>query len=431
MAAQGRPPGHPLPFRGKAQGGAETGPIRILVVAEGRHIFSYLAEPRLQLVRHGFPVPASFEPDIVVCPFVKRYALTAQVMDAELWAKVRAGRVRLVLDASTDLRLHRPDVSLNLHRLLADQQIPARNVAYLTEDRLYGRDYAAWADKQGIGERIQVHFFDYCMRAFAGCFLPNAEGERRLEKKERHFAKRRVHRSKTFISLNRAIRPSKAIVLARLIRDGLWERGHVSAGYFVKPRRSVFVKRMVAAQFEAMAPEVWNGFGKIEARLTQGRNWSPMDGLDSFIEEHSDSYFSLVTETEMHERPHRTTEKPLKALANCQPLLLLGNAGSLQILRDYGFQTFGEYVDESYDLEPDPVKRFEMVYAEFLRQCRLSESELFDQERSMAELLLHNARNMLLDIPRAFASKLEPELLDALMPSGLRGESGREVQGRP
>ena len=396
--------------------GAEAQPIRILAVADGRHIFGFLTDPRVELVKHGRTAPDGFEPDIVVIPFVKRHSLADAGVDESLWSKVREGRVRLVIDACTELRLHNPDVSLGVHKFLAERQIPASNVAYLTEVRNYAREYDEWAASEGVSEKIPVHFFDYCMRAFASCFLPDAEGDRQLMKKEIHFAKRPVHRSKTFIALNRAIRPHKAIVLTRLIRDGLWERGHVSAGYFAHPKRAEFMKRLVDLQFEAMVPEVSEYFGEIEARLTPDNNWSPIDGLDNFVGQHFESYFTLVTETEMLELPLRITEKPLKALANCQPLLLLGNAGSLQILRDYGFETFGDYVDESYDLEPDPATRFEMVYAEFLRLCRLSEQELFDRERSMTELLLHNARTMVIDIPRNFVRKVDPGLIDKLVP---------------
>src|SRR6185312_13530483 len=119
------------------------------------------------------------------------------------------------------------------------------------------------------------------------------------------------------------------------------------------------------------------------------------------------------TETEMLDRPHRVTEKPLKALANFQPLLLMGSRGGLGILREDGFETFGGYIDESYDDEPDPVARFEMVYSEFRRLCALSEQELYEREQALADVLRHNARRLVVDIPRLILKKLDPELLDA------------------
>jgi hypothetical protein len=39
-----------------------------------------------------------------------------------------------------------------------------------------------------------------------------------------------------------------------------------------------------------------------------------------------------------------------------------GNPGLLQHLRNNGFQTFGDIIDESYDLEPDKIKRLEKAW---------------------------------------------------------------------
>jgi hypothetical protein len=39
-----------------------------------------------------------------------------------------------------------------------------------------------------------------------------------------------------------------------------------------------------------------------------------------------------------------------------------GNPGLLQHLRSNGFQTFGDIIDESYDLEPNKIKRLEKAW---------------------------------------------------------------------
>ena len=47
--------------------------------------------------------------------------------------------------------------------------------------------------------------------------------------------------------------------------------------------------------------------------------------------------------------------------------MLLNGAGALEKVREYGFQTFQPYIDESYDKEKDPVKRMDMVLREMRR----------------------------------------------------------------
>jgi hypothetical protein len=44
-----------------------------------------------------------------------------------------------------------------------------------------------------------------------------------------------------------------------------------------------------------------------------------------------------------------------------QPFILLGAAGSLQHVKDMGFKTFGEFWDETYDLELDDKQRFNNI----------------------------------------------------------------------
>lgn len=74
---------------------------------------------------------------------------------------------------------------------------------------------------------------------------------------------------------------------------------------------------------------------------------------------------SVVLET-VFDRIH-LTEKTLRPIACGHPFLLLNGAGALETIRSYGFETFQPYINESYDKEPDPVKRMGMVLAEMDR----------------------------------------------------------------
>jgi len=62
---------------------------------------------------------------------------------------------------------------------------------------------------------------------------------------------------------------------------------------------------------------------------------------------------NIVTETLYQGRRHHLTEKTFKAMVMEQPFLLVSCQGSLEYLRYYGFQTFGDFWDESYDLADD------------------------------------------------------------------------------
>jgi hypothetical protein len=81
---------------------------------------------------------------------------------------------------------------------------------------------------------------------------------------------------------------------------------------------------------------------------------------------YNDTCVSLVSETMAFEKlvgpvPVALSEKTLKPLAMCHPFIFWAQPGSLQFLKKYGFESFPELWDESYDQETDHEKRLSMV----------------------------------------------------------------------
>jgi hypothetical protein len=98
----------------------------------------------------------------------------------------------------------------------------------------------------------------------------------------------------------------------------------------------------------------------------------------------------LVTETVATGRRLHLTEKTFKPICLRMPFIIVGTQGSLQYLRSYGFQTFGDYWDESYDDETDDVKRIEMI-SQIL--CRLDSMSLEQKQKlfnDMFDVLEYN-----------------------------------------
>jgi hypothetical protein len=77
------------------------------------------------------------------------------------------------------------------------------------------------------------------------------------------------------------------------------------------------------------------------------------------------SYFTLVTESHNREvDTFITTEKLTKPLLGMHPFILLGQPYTLKHLKDKGFETFSEVIDESYDNEVDDTIRFSKIVNE-------------------------------------------------------------------
>jgi hypothetical protein len=97
-------------------------------------------------------------------------------------------------------------------------------------------------------------------------------------------------------------------------------------------------------------------------RLFAGEDLQKMTScwLSNFAEA-QDSLIYVPTETVYFGRRTHITEKTFKAIALEMPFVLVATAGSLEYLREYGFETFAGILDESYDTETNDILRIEKV----------------------------------------------------------------------
>ena len=109
----------------------------------------------------------------------------------------------------------------------------------------------------------------------------------------------------------------------------------------------------------------------------------------SLFDQAGESLLHLVTETVATGRRHHLTEKTFKPIALGMPFVIVGTRGSLEYLRSYGFRTFENIWDESYDQADDAV-RIERI-AELLKSLdqlpQLAKQDLFEQ---CYEVIEHN-----------------------------------------
>jgi len=75
----------------------------------------------------------------------------------------------------------------------------------------------------------------------------------------------------------------------------------------------------------------------------------------------------VVLETLFDDLRNHLTEKTLRPIACGRPFILVATPGSLQYLKQYGFETFDGYIDETYDTVLDPQKRLMIIVSEMKR----------------------------------------------------------------
>ena len=147
--------------------------------------------------------------------------------------------------------------------------------------------------------------------------------------------------------------------------------------------------------------KILNGYSKlkkIKKQVLDVSDLSLIDGrrleLDN-VELYKNSYFSIVSETEFFENWNNyTTEKILKPIQQLHPFILVGRPHSLKYLKLYGFKTFSDFWDESYDDEFINPKRMEMIYSLFVKLNNKSDDEWVILLKSIKDILIYN-RNVL------------------------------------
>ena len=81
-------------------------------------------------------------------------------------------------------------------------------------------------------------------------------------------------------------------------------------------------------------------------------------------EHYTDSYCNIVLETHFDADQSGgafLTEKTFKPIKHGQPFVIVGAPGSLAALRKLGYRTFDHAMDNSYDLEQDNTRRWQLI----------------------------------------------------------------------
>lgn len=390
-------------------------PVRVLIAYRDKTLFDVVSDPRLEIQRSFDPARP---PRMIVLPCSRldgMYVQTAEMLPPEAWRDVA-----VVFDGSAEGQQPPGKYLRRLKRFIADRGLEEDRCAFVTQNRSL-----SWREL-----RVPIFHYDYWFRRLFG--WSEAEGEAGFERRLARFRARSEQRPKRYLSLNFTARSEKLIFLLRLIRDGLWDQGHVSFGGFEHLEKArgrsledVRAEMLRTPGFEALAGELVGLlpeldakgqilFGKLAPR--QDAYEGPRKPLGSMsFAEFDQTWFSAVAETEMSDKLDRITEKSLKALLNFHPQVLLGNPGSLARLKAFGFESFPGEIDESYDQESDPGRRFDMAYGEIVRLCRMDEAEMAKLERRISEVLIANARWGLVGFPQEYRRNWDPQIVSSLL----------------
>ena len=102
------------------------------------------------------------------------------------------------------------------------------------------------------------------------------------------------------------------------------------------------------------------------------------------------SCINLVTESSFERNELFISEKVFKPIINYQPFIVLSSYGYLKKLRSYGFKTFGDYWDESYDDIENPDDRFKKLLEIIRKLNKKTIEELNELYKNIKHICIYN-----------------------------------------
>jgi hypothetical protein len=203
-----------------------------------------------------------------------------------------------------------------------------------------------------------------------------------------------------YISLNRLHtndRSYRLNLVARLAHQKLLAHGHVSLhldhteyGNWQQELDNPNTK--LSAQARELVSQ--NLTTSLRLDITQNNTSLSADIGHQEFELWKSGFWHIVTETVFYHDKLHLTEKIFKPIVAQRPFMLAAAPGNLAYLKSYGFQTFDQWIDESYDTITDPDQRLQAIVDQTQRLCAMSRSELQQMHREMQPVLEHNFNHL-------------------------------------
>lgn len=104
------------------------------------------------------------------------------------------------------------------------------------------------------------------------------------------------------------------------------------------------------------------------------------------------SNLNIVIENFSNQHDGFISEKTYRPMYLKKPFIVYSMPGCLEILRKLGYKTFHPYIDESYDLEDDVIKRRKLIFKEITRLNKMPYEDLQSLVTTMSAICSHNHR---------------------------------------
>ena len=261
-----------------------------------------------------------------------------------------------------------------------------------------------------LNNTIEIFDKTYSLNCFERV-LETALYDSKLQK----FNKIKNNRKYDFLSYNANPRPGRNALASEIIRHGLNKNALFSwignpDWMFDRDNQNLSLQFLTQLGQKHYTDIFKKGFTPYILDV----NGSSKAGVVNLINDahYSNSYFSLISETETSDQCIFITEKTYKPIYAGHPFIIWGNPGTLMYLRSIGYKTFPTLFDESYDNELDPVKRLEMIIVQVKKFKDLNDSIKYKLIKTQNDIIRHNHGNFLKRWKTSFDTDIQCIIMD-------------------
>lgn len=197
-------------------------------------------------------------------------------------------------------------------------------------------------------------------------------------------------RQKMFTALCRTHKWWRATTMAEIWRRGWHDMAYFSYNKDVSVDDREEDNPIQIDDFKDLRSSTYDFLNSCPFKADQLTHQLHNDHRHHVSEHYTNSYLNVVLETHMDTDQSQgvfLTEKTFKPIKHAQPFVIFGAPHTLAKLRDLGYKTFDQYIDNSYDSIVDTTKRWQAIF-DSLEQ--LLQSNMHEFYINCRDDILHN-----------------------------------------
>ena len=234
-----------------------------------------------------------------------------------------------------------------------------------------------------------------------------------------------VDKTHKFLLLNKRLRFHRVLLLSLLENEELLDNSFTSYDMdlnlfpnFISMLEDHHFKNQRIFYDEEYKQKAKDGYVKLLKNYKSVVDYDNISVLEGYgwetKEIYNKSYFSIITETEFQDDIWFLSEKTIKPIMHYHPFIVVGSPHTLKELKSYGFKTFSDFWDESYDEMESPNDRIIAIF-KLCKELILKSKQEWDLlYKNLIPILEHN-RNTLLKYDEYYVKNKVKENLTCLL----------------